>query len=293
MKTSTSPPASLPSEPVVESRVGVPTPPTVSESRVDSEEVTTADIPDDISDDYTVKTSNCSNNHPPTSSPSLTRASFDGKKVPSIGTRFSQRLKDLQSKQSKHIPNWQTPYYRRKAPVISTSGTPFRSLASHRLAAQHIFESPSWHQFSPNTIVSPSSSLSHIYDTTGRKLSIDKLLTGPDAHIWNQALSNKFGRLIKGNNAGVAWTDTMEFITKEQVPSHKKVTYCSFVCDLKPFKKETHRIRLVVGGDKLECSFDTSSPAASMLDTKILCNSVISDANKGARFLAAESKTFF
>ena len=112
--------------------------------------------------------------------------------------------------------------------------------------------------------------MSHIYDTSGRKLSIDKLLTGSQSHIWNKVVSNKMGRLTKGNDDGVSWTDTMEFITKEEVPSHKKVTYCSFVCDIRPYKQEKYRVRLVVGGDKLECNFDTGSPAASMLDTKNL-----------------------
>ena len=72
----------------------------------------------------------------------------------------------------------------------------------------------------------------HIYDSTGKKLSIDKLLTGPNAKIWNQALSNEFGRLTKGNKAGISWTDTKEFICKGDVPATKKVTYCSFVCDI-------------------------------------------------------------
>ena len=62
--------------------------------------------------------------------------------------------------------------------------------------------------------------------------------------------------------------------------------------DIRPFKQETHRVRLVVGGDKLECDFDTGSPAASMLDTKVLCNSIISDAHKGAKFLDADIKDF-
>ena len=65
------------------------------------------------------------------------------------------------------------------------------------------------------------------------------------------------------------------------------------MCDFHPHKKEIHRVRLVVGGDKLTCNFDTGSPAASMLDTKILCNSIISDAHKGARFLNADLKDFF
>ena len=151
-----------------------------------------------------------------------------------------------------------------------------------------MFQSPAWQQFSPSTPFA-----AHIYDNSGKKLSIDKLLSGPTAHIWNQAVSNEMGRLTKGNDAGVSWTDTMEFIHKVDVPKSKKVTYCSFVCDLRPFKEETHRVRLVVGGDKLEVDYDTGSPAASMLDTKILCNSIISDASKGARFLDADLKDFF
>ena len=135
--------------------------------------------------------------------------------------------------------------------------------------------------------------MSHIYDSAGRKLSINKLLSGADSHIWNQAVSNELGRLSKGNDAGVGWIDTMEFITKSEVPSNKKVTYCSFVCDIRPLKAEKYRVKLVVGGDKLDCVFDTGSPVASMLDTKILCNSVISDAHRGARFLDADLKDFF
>ena len=133
----------------------------------------------------------------------------------------------------------------------------------------------------------------HIYDSTGKKLSIDKLLAGPDAEIWTQALSNEFGQLTKGNRAGVSWTDTMEFIRKTDVPTTKKVTYCSFVCDIKLHKQERYRVRLVVGGDKLECEYDTGAPAASLFDTKILCNSIISDAHKGARFANADIKDFF
>ena len=140
-------------------------------------------------------------------------------------------------------------------------------MAAHSLVAQHISQSPQWQQLAPFSI-STHLSVAHIYDNTGKKLSIDKLLTGPDANIWNQALSNEFGRLIKSNNAGVSWTDTMEFICKSEVPSTKKVTYCSFVCDIRPNKKERHRVRLVVGGDKLVCDYDTGAPAASMLDTK-------------------------
>ena len=65
------------------------------------------------------------------------------------------------------------------------------------------------------------------------------------------------------------------------------------VCDFRPLKSKKHRVRLTVGGDKLTCDFDVASPAASILESKLLINSVISDAHKGARFLTLDIKDFF
>ena len=48
-----------------------------------------------------------------------------------------------------------------------------------------------------------------------------------------------------------------------------------------------------MGGDKLEYEFDAGSPAASLLETKILINSVVSDAKMGARFFSLDLKDFF
>jgi hypothetical protein len=48
-----------------------------------------------------------------------------------------------------------------------------------------------------------------------------------------------------------------------------------------------------VGGDKLSYDEDTGSPAASLLETKLMLNSVISDAAKGAKFMSMDLKDFF
>ena len=82
-------------------------------------------------------------------------------------------------------------------------------------------------------------------------------------------MSNKWGRLATGNDAGVQYTDTIEFITHAEVPENVKVTYASFVCDHRPLKSEHWRIRLVVGGDKLVYDSDAGSPATDMLETKL------------------------
>ena len=58
-------------------------------------------------------------------------------------------------------------------------------------------------------------------------------------------------------------------------------------------KTEPHRVRLTVGGDKLDCSYDAGSPVASLLETKLIFNITISDARKGSSFLSADLKDHF
>ena len=65
------------------------------------------------------------------------------------------------------------------------------------------------------------------------------------------------------------------------------------MCDNKPLKDEPWRVRVVVGGDKLTYAEDAGSPTTDMFKTKILLNSVISDAHKGARFLSLDLKDFY
>lgn len=62
------------------------------------------------------------------------------------------------------------------------------------------------------------------------------------------------------------------------------------VCDYKPLKDEKHRVRMTVGGDRLPCYQDAGSPAADLLETKILLDSVISYARTGARFMCLDIK---
>ena len=99
--------------------------------------------------------------------------------------------------------------------------------------------------------------------------------------------------MVQGSIHGVQGTDTIQFVSKNDIPSNKKVTYSSFVCNFRPLKEEQYRARITVGGDKLEYSDDTGSLAANLLETKIIINSVISDAKKGARFMSADIKDHF
>ena len=133
--------------------------------------------------------------------------------------------------------------------------------------------------------------LNHIFDTNGHKESIDSLLRGSQAETWSGSLSNEFGRLAQGIH-DVKGNDVVDFIPKSEVPSNRIVTYANMVCDYRPHKDEKHRVRLTVGGDVLPYDDDSASPAASLLETKLLLNSTISDASRGARFMTLDIKDF-
>ena len=134
---------------------------------------------------------------------------------------------------------------------------------------------------------------------TGAKQSIDRLLQDKDAKTWTTALSNEFGRLAQGvgkrrpQDQYVQGTNTIFFIKRDNVPRDAKVTYANLICDLRPLKAETHRVRMTVGGDKLSYEGDPSSPAVSLLNTQKILNSVISDAHNQARFSSADVKNHY
>ena len=135
--------------------------------------------------------------------------------------------------------------------------------------------------------------VNHIYNSKGKKETIDSLLQGDHKERWTKSISNEFGCLTRGNKHGVPYTNTMEFIPRSDVPDGRDITYASFRFDYRPLKDEPYRTRIVVGGDKLTYFEDPGSPAASLLETKLLLNSVISDAHLEARFLSCDLKDFF
>ena len=99
--------------------------------------------------------------------------------------------------------------------------------------------------------------------------------------------------MAQGNNNGIQGTNTIEFIYRQDVPAGRDVTYATFVLDYRPLKTEPHRVCITVGGYKLTYASDAGSPAANLLRTKILLNSIISEASKGARFMSADLDDFF
>ena len=136
--------------------------------------------------------------------------------------------------------------------------------------------------------------MNHIYnEKTGKRETIDSLLNSPTRDVWIRALSNEWGRLAQGNNEGVVYQDAIDFISKNDVPKDRDITYAQFVCDHRPLKSEPWRVRIEVGGDRISYPDDPTSPACGLLETTIILNSVISNAKRGARFCTADLKDHF
>jgi hypothetical protein len=111
---------------------------------------------------------------------------------------------------------------------------------------------------------------------TGKEMEYMALMKGPCLQpLWKRGFGNECGRLFQGIQ-DIPGTDTCFFITLANVPKDKKITYDKIVCDYKPHKKEKERVRLTVGGDKLDYSGDVATSTADVTTFKILINSTLS-----------------
>ena len=132
--------------------------------------------------------------------------------------------------------------------------------------------------------------VNNIFDAdTGKILKYRQLLTNPRYKtVWSTSSANEFGRLAQGIGGRVKGTNTIFFVTKQQVPKDriKDVTYVKFVCELKPNKEEVHRTRMAVGGDKVNYPDNVGTPTTELLLVKTHTNSVISTPN--ARYMTLE-----
>jgi hypothetical protein len=103
------------------------------------------------------------------------------------------------------------------------------------------------HQPSTNTdtIILPEMANAVICPETGKSLKHQELITKLKYKIkWMRSTANEINRLYN--------TNTIRFIRRSDIPKGRKVTYGSFVVDIKDHKDEKERTRLTVGGDQIE-----------------------------------------
>jgi hypothetical protein len=133
-------------------------------------------------------------------------------------------------------------------------------------------------------IIMPEMANEVICPETGKSLKHQELITKLRYKIkWMRSTSNEINRIYK--------TNTIRFIRRSNIPKGWKVTYGSFVVDIKDYKEEKGRTRLAAGGDQIEYPGDKSTRTAGLTTEKILINSVSS--TLGAKFLVIGIKNFY
>ena len=109
---------------------------------------------------------------------------------------------------------------------------------------------------------------------------------------WGEVYAKELGRLAQGLPGVVDGKDTLDFITKDEVPFNhlRDVTYGQIVCNYQEEKEYPYQERLVVSSNRINYPGKLGTPAAYMLSVKILLNSVMS--TPGANFLTANINNF-
>jgi hypothetical protein len=108
--------------------------------------------------------------------------------------------------------------------------------------------------------------------------------------LWTRGFGNECGRLFQGIR-DIPGTDTCFFIGLKNIPNDRKITYDKIFCDYKPHKKEKERVRLTVGGGRLNNSGDVATSMADITALKILINSTLS--TKDAAMMMMDIKTYY
>jgi hypothetical protein len=224
---------------------------------------------------------------------------------PRVSSTTAQNMSPHHKKSPHSIPN---SYWRQKTPAIwaVTPQTPYvmvrrsarqqYNLSQDTMAetinqANHCFsilshkpkQIPKLNRASNEFIIMPEMANDVICPDTGKSLKHNKLITKLKYRIkWMRSTANEIYRLYI--------TNTIRFIQWSNIPKGTKVTYGSFVVDIKDHKEEKERTILTVGGDQIEYPGVKSTRTAGLTTTKILINSVIS--TLGAKFLVININFF-
>jgi hypothetical protein len=108
--------------------------------------------------------------------------------------------------------------------------------------------------------------------------------------LWKRGFGNKCGRLFQGIR-DIPGTDTCFFIEVTNILKDRQITYGKIVCDYKPHKTEKERVRLTVGGDRLDYSGDVTPSTVDITTFKILINSTLSTEN--AAMMMMDIKNYY
>jgi hypothetical protein len=92
--------------------------------------------------------------------------------------------------------------------------------------------------------------------------------------LWQRGFGNECGRRFQGIR-DITGTNTCFFVELQHIPKNRNITYGKIVCYYKPHKKENERVRITVGGNRMEYSGEVATSTADLTTFKVLINSTV------------------
>jgi hypothetical protein len=130
-----------------------------------------------------------------------------------------------------------------------------------------------------------------IHPITGKEMEYTALMKDPRLQpLWKRSFGNECGRLFQGIRY-IPGTDTCFFIKLTNIPTDRKITHGKIFCDYKSHKKEKERVRMTVGGDRLDYAGDVATSTAYITMFKIFINSTLS--TKDAAMMMMDIKSYY
>jgi hypothetical protein len=134
-----------------------------------------------------------------------------------------------------------------------------------------------------------------IHCDTGELVEYQKLLKSSDGPLWERSCTEEIARLAQGFPPGgiprSEGTETIFFIAHTAIPTGRKATYLRLVVTDRPQKAQPRRVRMTVGGDRIDYPGEVSTKTSSLSTAKILFNSVVSTPD--AKFMTMDIKDFY
>jgi len=120
-------------------------------------------------------------------------------------------------------------------------------------------------------------------DLQGIPLTYRSAKSGPDSPLWTQAEAEEIERLLD--------TDTGRFISMSDKPADRQAAYANPQPKIKiKDGKPEYRMRLTIGGDKIDYDGDVHANTAHLTTIKLLLNAVVSE---HAKFMTMDIKDFY
>jgi hypothetical protein len=109
---------------------------------------------------------------------------------------------------------------------------------------------------------------------------------------YKTGFGNDLGRICQGIR-DIQGTNTCLFVELTNIPKDRKITHGKLVCDYKPNKTEKERVRLTVGGDRLDYTSEVATSPADITTFKILINSTLSTEDSEMMMMMMDIKNYY